>query len=70
MLNCEIKYLDADINESVPYIIKYPADSQPQKLIGFPEREKLYRFLEINDERAKELYPTAVKKNRKLFKTN
>lgn len=71
LLTCDIKYLDANPNESVPYIVKYSANSQPQTLYGLPEREKLYRFLEINNPHSTSaIYPDATRKNKKVFKVD
>ena len=70
---CNIKYLEANPNESVPYIVKYSTNSQPQILYGLPEREKLYRFLEINDHNSTStIYPDATRKNKnkKVFKVD
>lgn len=71
LLTCDIIYLDANPNESVPYIVKYSTNSQPQTLYGLPVREKLYRFLEINDPHGTSaIYPNATRKNKKVFKVD
>lgn len=73
LLKCEVRYITASANESVPYILKHSDNTHVQKLIGFPAKEKLFRFLEIEDESGKisNIFPdSSMKKNRKVFKVD
>ena len=70
LIKFNINYINANANESVPYIIKYCDNKKPQKLIGFPERKKLYKFLEIKEINESEIYPETTKKHRKIFTIN
>lgn len=63
-----INYKEASDDESAPYIVKYKKVGNKvvsSTLYGFPHKNKLYNFLELNDE---QIESEPVKKHKKLFK--
>jgi len=68
-LKFPVYYKEADISKSVPYTIKYLSNGKSQILNGFPIKDKLFRFLEL-DLKDDEIYDQTTRKHRKVFKIN
>lgn len=60
-----VVWKDAPAEEAVPYIIKYTKSGNNQTLYGFPEKSKLYQFLELEEKNG--IKPVTKPKSGKFF---